>query len=72
MTNETNRGRLVAVITGVFSIAIGIIYLILIAILDSRGPMLLPPPEALGAVATVFCQTWFAIRTGNCFNFFHK
>jgi len=61
MTNETNRGRLVAVITGVFSIAIGIIYLTLIAILDSRGPMLPPPPEALGAVVTAFYQTWFQL-----------
>ena len=61
MDSETNKGRIVAVITGVFSIAIGIIYLILIAILDSRGPMLPPPPEALGAVATAFCQIWFQI-----------
>ncbi len=61
MNTETNRGRVVAVITGAFSIAIGIIYLTLIAILDSRGPMLPPPPEALGAAATVFCQSWFQI-----------
>ena len=48
------RGRWIALVTGVFSIAIALIYLILIIVLDSRGPMLPPPPEALGVVAVVF------------------
>ena len=42
------RGRWVAVITGALSIAIAVAYLILITVLDSRGPLLPPPPEALG------------------------
>ena len=53
MNNENKRGRLVAIVTGVFSIIIGILYLALITILDARGPMLPPPPEALGLVATL-------------------
>ena len=44
---------------GVFSILIGIIYLALITILDSRGPMLPPPPEAFGVVAVVLHQIYF-------------
>ena len=50
MNSTNSRGRLVAIITGAFSIAIGILYLGLITILDARGPMLPPPPEALGEV----------------------
>ncbi len=60
MKNENTRGKLVAIITGVFSIAIGIIYLGLIMILDSRGPMLPPPPEALGVVVTAFYYLVYA------------
>jgi len=41
------RGRWVAIITGALSVAIGVIYLLLITVLDSRGPMRPPPPEAL-------------------------
>ena len=54
MEQSRLKGRLVAIITGVFSILIGITYLIMISILDARGPMLPPPPEALGEVAAVF------------------
>lgn len=45
--NQT-RGRWVAIITGALSVLIGVAYLLLIALLDSRGPLLPPPPEALG------------------------
>jgi len=45
------RGRWVAIITGALSVAIGVIYLLLITVLDSRGPMRPPPPEALVGVA---------------------
>ena len=48
------KGRWLAIITGAFSIAIGIIYLLLIIVLDSRGPMLPPPLEALGQVGVAF------------------
>ena len=53
MKNNT-RGKIIAIVTGVFSIAIGIIYLLLITVLDSRGIMLPPPPEAMGVLAVVF------------------
>jgi len=46
-----SRGRWVAVITGALSILIGVAYLVLITLLDSRGPLLPPPPEALGLSA---------------------
>lgn len=41
------RGRWVAIITGAISILIGVLYLALIVVLDSRGPLQPPPPEAL-------------------------
>lgn len=49
---KDRRGRWVAIITGVISVLIGVLYLVLIAVLDSRGPMLPPPPEALGLAST--------------------
>ncbi len=54
MAKIKSKERCVAVITGAFSIAIAVIYLILITVLDARGPMLPPPPEALGVAVTVF------------------
>lgn len=42
------RGRWVALVTGALSVLIGVAYLVLITVLDSRGPLLPPPPEALG------------------------
>ena len=42
------RGRWVAIVTGAISVLIGVAYLVLISLLDSRGPLLPPPPEALG------------------------
>lgn len=45
------RPRWVAIITGALSILIGVLYLGLITVLDSRGPLLPPPPEALGIEA---------------------
>ena len=47
MDKPQSNGRWVAIITGAFSIAIALIYLGLITVLDARGPMLPPPPEAL-------------------------
>ncbi len=54
----TTRKRLIAIVTGVFSILIGAIYLILITVLDSRGPMLPPPPEALGVEGAFFVDSY--------------
>lgn len=52
MTEQPNRAsRWVAIITGAISVAIAVLYLVVITVLDARGPMLPPPPEALGEVA---------------------
>lgn len=48
MSTPPSRGRWVAIVTGAISIAIAVAYLVLIAVLDSRGPLLPPPPEAFG------------------------
>lgn len=45
------RGRWVAIITGAISVLVGVLYLGLIFVLDSRGPLQPPPPEALGLSA---------------------
>lgn len=45
------RSRWVAIITGALSILIGVAYLALVTVLDRPGPLLPPPPEALGAAA---------------------
>ena len=50
MNNSPSRGRWVALITGFFSIAIALMYLMMVTILDFRGEMLPPPPEAMGVV----------------------
>ncbi len=50
-TPADRRGRWVAILTGALSILIGVVYLILITVLDQRGPLLPPPPEALAGVA---------------------
>jgi hypothetical protein len=46
----SRRGRWVAIVTGAISILIGVLYLGLILVLDSRGPLQPPPPEALGLI----------------------
>ena len=53
MSTEQPRGRWVAIVTGAISIAIAVAYLVLITVLDARGPLQPPPPEALGLVAPV-------------------
>ncbi len=49
--SNDRRGRWVAILTGALSILIGVAYLVLITVLDSRGPLQPPPPEALGVAA---------------------
>jgi hypothetical protein len=39
-----DRGRIVAIITGVISIAIALAYLLLVQLLDLRGEMIPAPP----------------------------
>ena len=59
MKKENQRGHFVAIVTGAFSIFIGLIYLILITILDLRGgEMLPPPPEAFGEVV-IYALNYF-------------
>ena len=48
MTPPPTRGRWVAIVTGAISILIAAAYLVLITLLDARGPLQPPPPEALG------------------------
>ena len=60
MADQGQRPRWVAIATGAVSIAIGVIYLLLITVLDARGPMRPPPPEALG-VAAGLEQTLFPV-----------
>ena len=62
MDKSRTKGRLLALITGTFSIAIGIIYLILITVLDSHGPMRPPPLEALGQVGVVFVDLFVEVQ----------
>jgi hypothetical protein len=50
----SGRARWVAILTGALSVLIGVAYLVLNKLLDSRGALLPPPPEALaGAVPVV-------------------
>jgi hypothetical protein len=53
MSPEHPRGRWVAIVTGAISIAIAVAYLALITVLDARGPLQPPPPEALGLPAVL-------------------
>ncbi|MCP9926898.1 hypothetical protein [Cyanobium sp. CH-040] len=48
-SSQQRRGRWVAIVTGAISVLVGVLYLLLIVVLDSRGPLQPPPPEALGA-----------------------
>ena len=52
MNDSSSRGRWIAIITGLISVLISVAYLLLITVLDSRGPMLPPPLEALGVMVT--------------------
>ena len=59
--SSSGRARWVAIFTGILSVLIGILYLGLITVLDARGPLQPPPPEALLDVANVL------VKTGNIF-----
>lgn len=43
---KASRSRWVAIVTGALSILIGLLYLLLVTVLDRSGPLLPPPPEA--------------------------
>ncbi len=57
MMQPNTQGRWVAILTGAISILIAVAYLAFITVLDARGPMQPPPPEAFsdaaGGVAAV-------------------
>ena len=56
MNQPNPQGRWVAIVTGAISILIAVAYLAFITVLDARGPMQPPPPEAFSdarAVAAV-------------------
>lgn len=57
------RGRWVAILTGALSVLIGVLYLILITVLDQRGPLLPPPPEALVGAVVVAPSGVAAVRS---------
>ncbi|WP_416674408.1 hypothetical protein [Egbenema bharatensis] len=48
-----DRSKLVAVITGVIALFLGIAYLLLVQILDFRGEMI-PAPQDLSYLLTLF------------------
>ena len=56
--DQKSRSRWVAIATGAVSVLIGLLYLAVITVLDARGPMLPPPPEAL--VGEVSVPAWIA------------
>jgi len=60
----SGRGRWVAIVTGAISILIGVLYLALILVLDSRGPLQPPPPEALLSGAPVETPAGAAVVAG--------
>mgnify|MGYP003342989101 CR=1 FL=1 len=45
------RSRWVAILTGALSILIGVLYLLVVSVLDRSGPLLPPPPEAFAEAA---------------------
>lgn len=46
-----DRKKLVAVITGIISVLLGVVYLILVQLLDSRGAMI---PAPISDLSTLF------------------
>jgi len=48
---KARRSRWVAIVTGALSILIGLLYLVLVTVLDRSGPLLPPPPEAFADAA---------------------
>ena len=62
MTEQQQGSRWVAIVTGAISVAIGVLYLLLITVLDARGPMLPPPAEALAGVEDVQPRTPEAVQ----------
>ena len=62
MEQNPTRKRFLAIITCCISILIGVVYLIIITILDSRGPMVPPPPEAFGEMGVVYTYSFSMVQ----------
>ena len=53
------RSRWVAILTGALSILIGVLYLLVVSVLDRSGPLLPPPPEAFAEAVLASPQASF-------------
>lgn len=49
-----DRGKLVAIITGVISILIAIAYLVIVQLIDFRGEMI---PAPINGMSTIVCRS---------------
>jgi hypothetical protein len=58
------RSRLVAIITGALSILVAVLYLAFVTLLDSRGPLRPPPPEAYAGALTAPAVAAAAVPAG--------
>jgi hypothetical protein len=54
----------VAIITGALSILVAVLYLGFVTLLDSRGPLRPPPPEAYGGALTAPAGAAAAVPAG--------
>ncbi|MGY6529719.1 MAG: hypothetical protein ACXITR_07290 [Cyanobacterium sp.] len=52
------RKKLVAVITGIMSVLLGVVYLVLVQLLDSRGAMIPAPIEDLSILNQTIMGLW--------------
>lgn len=48
------RKKIIAVITGIISVLLGVIYLVLVQLLDSRGAMIPAPINDLSLILSAF------------------
>lgn len=58
------RSRWVAIITGALSILVAVLYLAFVTLLDSRGPLRPPPPEAYAGALTAPAGVEAAVPAG--------
>ena len=63
MNKQTSsRRHFIAIVTGGISVLIGIIYLLMIFLLDLRGPMIPPPQEAMNVVGVFFVDSFQVVQ----------
>ena len=61
MNKPSTPKKFIALTTAAISVLIAILYLVLITVMDARGPMLPPPPEAFGAVVAVCVDSFLMV-----------